>query len=197
MSAALVSQTTQQHVLKDDLESSIYVLLWVALMCSETSNPDQAVLFLKTVLDQQPFGGLGSYQKADFLKGRTFLNLVKFVDRPALDELINQLACIFGSRYVTPPSDEERRDVAVVRNLVSDDPMRSDLYLNMPASIFDVRFSKLEDHEAIIELFDAALSNPDWPPNDPPVKRDFEAIELQAIIKSGWRTSLFVVPKPE
>ena len=59
MSAALVSQTTQQHVLKDDLESLIYVLLWVALMCSETSNPEQAVLFLKTVLDQQPFGGLG------------------------------------------------------------------------------------------------------------------------------------------
>ena len=85
----------------------------------------------------------------------------------------------------------------MVRNLVSDDPMRSDLYLNMPASIFDVRFSKLEDHEAIIKLFDATLSNLDWPPNDPPVKRDFEAIELQAITKSGWRMSLFVVPEPE
>jgi hypothetical protein len=66
----------------------------------------------------------------------------------------------------------------------------------MPACIFDDRFSKLEDHEAIIMLFDAALSNPDWPPNDPPVKRDFNMIELQAIIKSGWRTSLFMLPNP-
>src|SRR5438270_31624 len=86
MFMGLVSQTTQQHVLKDDLESLIYVLLWMALMCLETSNPEQSVLFLKTVLDQQPFEGLGSYQKADFLKGRAFLNLVKFVNRPALDE---------------------------------------------------------------------------------------------------------------
>jgi hypothetical protein len=80
MSAALISQPAGQHRVKDNLESLIYVLLWVALMYSETSNPEQAVLFLKTVLDQQPFRNVGSFEKAHFLIARTFLHLVKFVN---------------------------------------------------------------------------------------------------------------------
>jgi hypothetical protein len=85
MSAALISELMGQHGVRDDLESSIYVLLWVASMYSETSNLEQVALFVKTVLNQLPLGGVGPLSKRDFLIARTFLGLVKFLHQPALD----------------------------------------------------------------------------------------------------------------
>ena len=125
MSTALISQPMGQHGLRDDLESSIYVLLWVALIYSETSNLNQAVLFVKTVLDQPPLGVVGPLRKRDFLIAKTFLALVKFLHRPALDRLIAELACVFGTRYVQAPSIEERRDAELIQQLVSNQPQLS------------------------------------------------------------------------
>lgn len=192
MSAALISQPTGQHGLKDDLESSIYVLLWVALMYSKTSNPEQAVLFVKTVLDQQPFGDVGSLTKAHFLIARTFLDLVKFLDRPALDQLIDQLAYLFGARYSRTPSVEERQNAQLIQKLASDNPQFSHLYQTTTSYIFYDRMSKLESHDATIKLFEDALLDPNWPENDRPSKQEINVIESQAILKSGWRTSAFI-----
>jgi hypothetical protein len=192
MSAALISQPMGQHGLRDDLESAIYVLLWVALMYSETSDPDQAVLFVKTVLDQPPLGVVGPLSKRDFLIARTFLALVKFHHRPALDRLIDELACVFGTRYIQSPSAEQRRDAKLIQELVSNRPQLSHLYYNTAAHIFDDRMSQLDSHEAIIKIFDDALSDSNWPKNDPPSRQEPNVIESQAILKSGWRTSAFM-----
>ena len=78
MSARLIGQMNGSHDLRDDLESSLYILLWMALMFSKCSNPGQVPLFLSRVLDPQPHGSIGGYGKADFLKGKTFLAQVKF-----------------------------------------------------------------------------------------------------------------------
>jgi hypothetical protein len=67
-----------QHDFKDDLESSVYVLLWVILMYSEVSDRDPVPMFLSNIFDPQPYGLNGGYGKADFLKGRTFLEHVNF-----------------------------------------------------------------------------------------------------------------------
>ena len=57
MSSALICNMTEHvHNFKDDLESSVYVLLWVALMYSEPSERDLVAAFLMNVLDPQPSG---------------------------------------------------------------------------------------------------------------------------------------------
>jgi hypothetical protein len=90
-----------KHDLQDDLESSIYILLWMALMFSESSDISQVPSFMEHVIDPQPHGNIGGFGKVDFLQARTFLKAVKFSHRPALDELIDQLAIMFSARYET------------------------------------------------------------------------------------------------
>ena len=192
MSAALVSQRVQQHGFKDDLESSIYVLLWIVLMCSETSNPVQASLFMKTVLGDMPFGNLGSYTKAHFLIARTFLNEVKFLDRPALDTLVYQLARLFGARYQEEPTFEEKQAADLLRVLATAYPTLTNICHSNAAYDYYDRLSKLENHDATIALFETAISSPNWLDNDLPLKQDFDEVESRAVIKSGWRTSLFM-----
>jgi len=89
MSARLVARLDGVHSFQDDLESTIYVLLWMILMYSETSNRDQVPTFLSGVLDPQPHGESGGFSKADFLKARTFLQQFKFPGQHALHHLVD------------------------------------------------------------------------------------------------------------
>ena len=76
MSANLIAQMNGKHTthtLQDDLESSIYVLMWMTLMYSETSDKSQVPSFLSGVLDPKPYGLTCGFSKADFLKAWTFL----------------------------------------------------------------------------------------------------------------------------
>jgi hypothetical protein len=68
MSARLIGKMGGSHDFRDDLKSSIYILLWVALMYSACSDREPVPAFLEGALDPQPRSN-GGYSKADFLKG--------------------------------------------------------------------------------------------------------------------------------
>lgn len=108
MSARMIGNMTGPHNYQDNLKSSIYVLMWVVLMYSKCSNQTQVLKFLRDILDPQPIGSTGSYCKADFLKGRTFLQEVEFLHCPALHKLISELAYLFAVCYEAPPTDNQR-----------------------------------------------------------------------------------------
>ena len=103
MSSKLISQKIWQHDFRDDLESSIYVLLWVTLMYSSCSDVGQVALFMEGVLDPQPHETGSGLGKADCLQGRSFLKQVNFPNRPNLHELIDKLAQLFAVRYEDAP----------------------------------------------------------------------------------------------
>jgi hypothetical protein len=89
MSSKLISDPNWQHDFKDDLKSSIYVLLWVMLMYSMCFNAAQVVPFMDGVLDPQAYlKGSGGFAKLDFLCGQLFLTSVKFPGRPKFDTLL-------------------------------------------------------------------------------------------------------------
>jgi len=64
----------------------------------------------------------------------------------------------------------------------------------MAAYIFDYRISQLDSHNAIIKIFNNALSDTNWPDNDRPSRQESNVVESLAILKSGWRTSAFMAP---
>jgi hypothetical protein len=66
------------HSILNDLESSIYVLLWMTLMYSKTSNYQVVPSFLSGVLDPQAHGWNGGGGKAEFLVAQIFLQRVNF-----------------------------------------------------------------------------------------------------------------------
>ena len=78
MSARLIGNMEGQHDLQDDLESSIYILLWMALTYSECSDRSPVPSFMECVIDPPPRGKTGGFGKVDFLRGRTFLRRVTF-----------------------------------------------------------------------------------------------------------------------
>ena len=60
MSSALINNPAAIHTFVDDLESTVYILLWMTLVFSSTdASPAQAKLFLNSVLDPHPIDGQG------------------------------------------------------------------------------------------------------------------------------------------
>ena len=91
------------HDFKDDLESLIYVLLWMTLMYLDCSDPKHVPSFLEGVLDPQPHHNVGGFSKANFLIERTFLTQVYFPGQSALHKLIYDLAWLFAGCYEEAP----------------------------------------------------------------------------------------------
>ncbi|OJA15586.1 hypothetical protein AZE42_13269 [Rhizopogon vesiculosus] len=80
MSANLVMNQDATHSIEDDLEVAI---------------------FMDHTIDPKMLEHLGGFNKSNFLKGRSFLEQVRFKDRPALDTLLMDLTKLFSMRYVS------------------------------------------------------------------------------------------------
>jgi hypothetical protein len=195
MSARLIGNMEGQHVLMDDLESSIYVLLWTALTFSECSDKTQVPSFMEHVINPQPHGNTGGFGKVDFLQARTFLKAVKFPHRPTLDNLIDQLAIMFSVRYETKPDDRERAHAKKLLDLSTWDVSVIEIYYASHAYQYDERTRSLDNSAATISLFDVALSDhSQWPSDDCAVKQPIftKTLSPLQVIKTGWSTTLIM-----
>lgn len=200
MSARLVARMKGPHSFQDDLESSIYVLLWMILMYSETSDSSQVPSFLSGVLDPQPRGETGGFNKADFLKARTFLQQVNFPGRPALHRLINQLGELFAVRYEEKPSEAQETLADFLKKALVTDPNNAVIAMAYKASSsywYWTRVGALNGHQHTIDLFEAALQDrASWPVNDRAVKQQFQTktpSRGHLVTKTGWDTTFFVL----
>jgi hypothetical protein len=196
MSGKLVSKMDGPHDIRDDLESSIYVLLWMTLMYSECSNPKQVPSFLEGVLDPKPHGGTGGYSKPDFLKGRTFLSQIEFPGRSALHHLIDQLCYLFVVRYEHEPTQAERDEATMLRQYMDfGNPQLEGAYHRCYAYTYDQRMASLKNNKSTVDLYEDALSNLSlWPTNDGAVKQNIfvKISSPHPVIKTDWSTTLFV-----
>lgn len=101
MSAALVGQQNTPQCLMDDLESTLYVMLWMAIVYSPCDDTKPIPDFLDNILDPIVKPGVDTVYlgKTGFLGTRVFFDKVKFVGRPAFDTLCRALAELFAGRY--------------------------------------------------------------------------------------------------
>lgn len=200
MSSKLISHKIWQHDFRDDLESSVYVLLWVTLMYSSCSDAEHVVPFMKGVLDPQPHKSRGGFGKADFLQGRSFLKQVNFPNRSALHNLIDQLAQLFAVRYEEPPDSCAREEFEQLLNLAQNQPgtMTAIIHNQSAVAFYDRRMDALKGHVATIQLFDEALANrSQWPTADAAAKQNIYASihaprAASYTLKTGWSTTLII-----
>lgn len=186
MSSALINNPATNHTFIDDLESTVYILLWMTLVYSSTdASLTQAKLFLNNVLDPHPIDGQGGHVKTDFLVARTFLTSYKFPNRPKLHGLIHDLAELISIRYIKGLSSEDQVLSDKLKSLADLCPGSQEVrtvYESSPENVYFKKRSKLESHNAFIDLFNEALQDPSqWPTNDAPVKQNFPAENLPAI----------------
>ncbi|KAG6379806.1 hypothetical protein JVT61DRAFT_10351 [Boletus reticuloceps] len=70
-----------QHTIQDDLESILYVLLWVAIMyLPSTLMPEKRTIFINHTFDLWPIGGCRGDTKIIFLQHPYTLCMVHFTD---------------------------------------------------------------------------------------------------------------------
>lgn len=192
MSANLMGNPGAVHDFIDDLESSLYVLLWTIVMYSKVSDPDMVPSFLSGVLDPLPCNSRGGVTKKDFLKGQSFLQEVKYPGREKLSDLIIGLAGLFQVRYGKTPTKDEREEYHELLSVLQDNPALQDAYAkNSFCQQYDDGLAKLKNYDATIALFDTALSDrSEWPDNDPPNKQPYGSMAQPGyFIKSGWGTT--------
>ena len=154
MSAALVMNNNAQHTFVDDLESVLYVIIWLVLMYSPNSmTVAQRTAFMQGILDPKQYSGMGGTTKADFLQGRTALQNITFPGRPKLPGLLRELATLFAVRYeILPTNDSITFPVFKIH--------------------YQQRTEHLKSHKYIIESISDAIRDPQmWPTDDAAVQQ--------------------------
>lgn len=145
MSGALVYFKDAQHTVEDDLESVLYVLLWVAVIYSHSNlSPERRTLFINQTFDTPPIEGFGGDAKMVFLGNPRALETMQFTDhtgttnRKALKDLCLGLVVVLAPRY---PKTTENSWAACTSG-------------------------RKATHGDLSTLFSTALSSEDWPEND-------------------------------
>jgi hypothetical protein len=196
MSGKLVAGSGGVHTFQDDLESTIYVLLWLILLYSETSDRDQVLPFLSGVLDPQPRKTSGGHSKADFLQARTFLKDIRFPGRSALHCLIDELAYLLAVRYTKEPNEAQIAIASTLREAMKKDP---DTFTAAYEDTYFCSYHRRMDalnHQYVIDRFEEALQKTtEWLENDNAVKQQFQtgtSFNHNLVTKTEWDTTLFV-----
>jgi hypothetical protein len=206
MSAYLVEHKYAIHSVKDDLESSFYVVLWMALMYKETYMD----IVRRTSLATQVFEtNPGSSSKADWLIGRSNLPNIMFVDCKPLDGLIHALAEFFSHRY-TRITDHQQMIFDKFRlayeNAMREVPITQDLLIaahgimtDHPVYKKEMGMKVLDSHDTVIDIFNKQLDLSGWPVKDAAVLQKLEHEEKyepglftksQSLLGSGVEVTL-------
>jgi hypothetical protein len=185
MSAALVKTREALHTFVDDLESILYVILWLALMYSISSmDAPTLTAFIQSVLDTKQYGGTGGTAKADFLKGRSMMNDLTFKDRPQLKKLLEDLAMLFAVRYEKKPTDEDFKLLQIADARIVE---------HLEAWKYTRRQQQLRSHHHINHLLTASIQDPTcWPGDDHAKQRTLvhpQEDGKRKVTKSGWAIS--------
>ena len=196
MSAGLVSHKKDRHDFQDDLESTLWVLLWMTLMFSQVSNPDVMPTFLSNILNPWPYLNNGGTGKMEFLIGCRFLSMVQFPERNELHKLISNLTFLFAVLYEDEPPEAGKEISSLLNGLDQKDPNdeHGDMLRRRHVFEYDTRINALQDYSATIKLFQDALKDrTKWPSNDVAVLQTFgDRPPSHLVVKSGWCTGLYL-----
>ncbi|KIM78713.1 hypothetical protein PILCRDRAFT_10935 [Piloderma croceum F 1598] len=163
MSAALVQDKKAPHTFVDDLESILYVILWIILLYSPSSlDTPSLTAFIQMVLDPAEYEGTGGSCKKDFLIGHSVLQHLTFEGRPSLQPLLMDLATLFAVRYEPEPSARQNQVLASLKQFATLDPSMFD----HPVLNYYNRLSYLKSHTHVIKLLIKHIEIESWPRND-------------------------------
>ena len=175
--------------------------MWIFLMYLPCSNRNQATLFFDNTLDPQTKSRQGGYNKADWLKGGTFTDMVFFDGRPALDGLIKWLASLFTCHYEPPLSKHDQQTLTTIYKVKETDPeFFIDLQLqNHPVWSHMLCLQSLQSHAATIALYSSALREGEIEVWGPPVaaqnqdlQKGFSELKPGLYTKSDWATTTII-----
>lgn len=167
MSAYLIEHSNATHMVEDDLESGLFVILWTALtICKETS-----VCRSKFNTDVFIIPSPGLFSRADWLIIKPKTMHVMFVDCKPLESLVCTLAEFFSHRY-SQISDDERTAFDKLQlafaTMIEQSPTHEHLKLLeavrriSPVYKKEMGMKVLHSHDAVIRILNEHLDLSDW-----------------------------------
>ncbi|KAG0697712.1 hypothetical protein DFH29DRAFT_878517 [Suillus ampliporus] len=164
MSAHLVKNSTAIHVVEDDLEWSLYIILWTAFMYKESyMSIVDWTQFIMQVFDADPLVGSGGSTKLDWLVTRTYFLQDIFVSSKPLDNVVLELVQFFSHRYSTIPLDEQE-SLAHLWLSLKDALDEGGFMQESPVYKKEMQVLHLHDH--VIKIYNKHLESSDWPDQD-------------------------------
>ncbi|KAG1853458.1 hypothetical protein DFJ58DRAFT_660885 [Suillus subalutaceus] len=164
MSAHLVQNRDTKHDVKDDLESSLYVVLWVALMYTVTHlTAPVRTLLIKDVFEVDELEGVGSTLKLAFLNSRLQFSKDVFVDCKPLNRLILALAELFVLRYTLITLEQQETYDGMCKYMEGIKPDAAEMVplTNFvkahPAYKLKIHMETLKSHDKIMEVYNFHL----------------------------------------
>jgi len=180
MSANLVEDPQATHTFQDDLESSFWLLLWMALMYTPSSESIGPL----SLFVQQTFESEGQ-QKRSVLLSQTIINRNAYLpnnpepplfpNRRSLYLLLGDLADLFCTRYWIP----ELADWQALETVETTENVVHGLKEKLSAYRYQQCQQRLQDHRYTIKCFSCHLEGSDWPEDD-------KAVPQELTQKDSW-----------
>ena len=173
ISAQLLLNFGEEHLLRDDLESVLHVTSWVPLRyCAHNLNAMDLSRLLINVFDAgyiTPDGvSVGGREKKYAILSLRIAIDVQFTNNPELQSLIMDLTKLISVRYEPPPTEEGywQRDIIATATFSSPEDAAKALEKTMVVQ-YEKRMKELNTSDRVLEIFDRHLQDPDkWPKND-------------------------------
>jgi len=174
MSARLIQNRSAIHTFRDDLESSFWVLLWTALMYSETSlSIEECSNFIRDTFESAGEQKRGVLVFQTIFRCNTPKSSALFPNTPSLFQLLKDLADLFGHVYYEPSPEEW----GLIPSSLDDLSQREKKLLQALA-VYSHKQSldRLGDHTYTIECFANHLKSGTWPEQDAAVAQELTKV---------------------
>ena len=180
MSAALVAWLSTEQNLMDNLESILYVLLWMGIMYSPCRDKEAVSAFINHCLNPLVSPNSNYTGKIDFIMSRTLFSIIRFPDRDGFLTLMDNLGSIFVACDRSIMQHRPEQELAAQEDLstyyaiiqvAAQDPkniLLQNLLHNNPIHKDFQSMEKLQSHSYIIELFTTLVNDDSKWTNDPP-----------------------------
>ncbi|KAI6029863.1 hypothetical protein PISMIDRAFT_680773 [Pisolithus microcarpus 441] len=184
MSAALLRSPGRMHELKDDIESFVHVLGWIALSYLPSSmGGDERTHILSLMYDRSGKNAEGREEGGSYKAFQLALGVYpgegfELTEHPPILELIQNLASPFRARYGKPPTEEDQKIFEFL----------------MPQ--YRLNIERLGSPEWFLRTFEDALESPGWPAKDGARDRRIAFIDGTARQRQPPAPRIKAVPQP-
>ena len=186
MSANLVEDASAAHMFQDDLESSLWLLLWTTIMFTQLLlSIERRSKFMRETFE------LGGQQKRSVLLSQTILDRDTYCDdfpndpqpplfpnQCSLYLLLRDLVDLFHNCYWRPEPADWRTLATVEKFVAAQGDIMQDIRENLPAYRYQQFQKRLQDHRYMIKCFARHLQGNDWPQGDKAVKQELTQVDF-------------------
>jgi hypothetical protein len=204
MAADLIEDPTICQSFIHDIESAFFTLLWMAILYLKSSWEMKLLSsFISSIFHPPVFGSSGGSSKLIFMRSEQ-LDTLEFATNKPLTALLRGWHEALAIRHAKRPELPHPQTFSyfndVILRTLPGDSQGAESASKPTAAVessqeesyesqlrrYEVRMSALKNHDAVLDMLDLLLQNPEWPAEEPAER---QRVILSCVEKRGLRSS--------